>query len=279
MGERPAFLTRGYGGAERGPLWVAPSRHTAAVIGDEPLLLARTAPTMVARNRAAGARAIASGEPGARPTVIIMDDGLQNPSLAKDLSLAVVDARRGVGNGETLPGGPLRAPLDEQLAKVDAVIVNEPPGFDGNSEQSAAGWLRQRFTGPVLVVHPVPDGDLAQIEGAPVIAFAGIANPDRFFHTVAALGARLAESIPFPDHHAFTERDALRLLDLAATHGASLVTTEKDLARLSRQDGYLAELARRSHPIAIRLELDDRDGTRLDALIDAALKRRRSRAD
>ena len=120
-GAKPAFLTRGYSGRKTGPVWVNPSADLASDVGDEPLLLAACAPTMVARDRAKGAQEI---EASPMASHIIMDDGLQNPSLAKALSIAVVDAVRGLGNGEVIPAGPLRAPIDFQFGLVDAVVVN-----------------------------------------------------------------------------------------------------------------------------------------------------------
>jgi tetraacyldisaccharide 4'-kinase len=269
MGQRPAILTRGYGGRERGPVWVDPGRHTAREVGDEALLLARAAPTLVCRDRAAGARAI-EADPCA-PTAILMDDGLQNPALVKDLSLAVVDARRGIGNAELLPAGPLRAPIELQLALVDAVIVNEPPGFDGATEASALDWLKRRFQGPVLSARPTPEGDTRWLEEARVVAFAGIANPDRFFALAKGLGANLVETIRLPDHHAFRGGDARRLLALADDAEALLVTTEKDHVRLAGRRGSVGELRDRSRTIGIRLALDERDLGRLDALIKGAV--------
>ena len=145
MGETPAILSRGYGGTDAGPRWVH-ADDTAKHAGDEPLLLARTTPVMIARDRVAGARAIVEGSHDT--SVIVMDDGLQNPGLAKDLRLAVVDGQRGFGNGLVIPAGPLRARLQVQYEGVDAVVVNH--GSAAPEGSAVAAHLRTDFTGPVL---------------------------------------------------------------------------------------------------------------------------------
>src|SRR5262249_37148087 len=153
-GHEPVALTRGYGGGLAGPYWVNAGMDKAREVGDEALLLARVVPTQVARNRQLGARAIEIGPHPA--TVIVMDDGLQNPRLAKDLSIALSDGVRGIGNGLVIPAGPLRAPLDFQLELTDAVVINEPlPGAGAR----VAEWMRNRFHGPVLRATVVPVGD------------------------------------------------------------------------------------------------------------------------
>lgn len=269
---RPVFLTRGYGGLEPGPRWVDPARDTARAVGDEPLLLAMRAPTMLARDRAKGADAIvASG----RGDAIIMDDGLQNPALAKDLTIAVVDGRRGIGNGRVMPAGPLRAPLEAQLARTDAIVVNAPAGTEEGASPEAvatADWLRRTFTGPVLLAETAPAGDLAWLAGRPLVAYAGIGAPERFFSLLETRGALLADRIAFPDHHAFRARDARRLLDLAARHGAGLVTTEKDLARLGAPGGVLGDLAGASRALAVEIRFSVRDGGRLATLIEQLVR-------
>lgn len=269
MGLKPAFLSRGYGGRTRGPHWVDAARNRSADVGDEPLLLAAHHPTLVARDRATGARAIV--ESPTSPDVIIMDDGLQNPSVAKDLTIAVVDGARGIGNGRVIPAGPLRAPLAFQLTLVDAVVINR--GTEGGAS-GFADHLRTDFEGPVLDARIAPSGDTSWLTGAPVVAFAGIGVPERFFSTLRALGARLADAIAFPDHHAFTPADATRLLDLAREHGATLVTTEKDRVRLAGPDEPLATLRGAARALPIRMTLEARDEGRLAALIEGAVGRR-----
>jgi tetraacyldisaccharide 4'-kinase len=267
-GHAPVALTRGYGGRLAGPYWVNPRTDRARDVGDEALLLARVAPTLIARNRRLGAQAI---ERGPHPvTVIIMDDGLQNPTLAKDLTLAVVDGRRGIGNGRIMPAGPLRAALDLQLELTDGVIVNEPAGRPGE----VADWLRHRFAGPVLRASTTPGSDLAWLRHTKVVAWAAIAAPERFFSLLADLGAELIERVTFPDHHRPSDAEAENLLALARAHTARLVTTEKDEARLLGEAGRLEELARQSQSVPMRLQFSQSEAERLDALLDQALSAR-----
>ena len=212
-GHRPYFLTRGYGGSEAGPA-LATRGHSAAVMGDEALLLARTAPTIVARDRAAGAKL--AREKGA--TVIVMDDGHQNFSLRKNLSLVVVDAETGFGNGFQIPAGPLREPVAQGLARADAVI------FVGDGAPDLRG-----FRGPVLHVHLKPDG--APFADKKVFAFAGIGRPEKFVASLEAGGAAVTGSCFFADHHPYEEDEILQLKAIAGD--AVLVTTEKDFVRLT----------------------------------------------
>ncbi|MCH9806387.1 MAG: tetraacyldisaccharide 4'-kinase [Alphaproteobacteria bacterium] len=260
-GGHPAFLTRGYSGRLKGPLWVNAEVHGAADIGDEPLLLAGKCPTVVSRDRAEGARLIE--ELGAI-THIIMDDGLQNPQLAKTLSIAVVDGRRGVGNGEVIPAGPLRAPLDFQFTLADCVVFNGP--VDGAEKSGIPG----EFPGPVLSASVVPNEAARSLVGERVVAYAGIGNPQRFIDLVSNLGAQVVGTRLYKDHHAFSEEDAKFLLELAASMGAKLVTTEKDFVRLRKSDGERARLAGQTTPIGISIGFKDGDEKRLEALVEAA---------
>jgi tetraacyldisaccharide 4'-kinase len=267
-GLHPAVLTRGYGGSHAGPHWAAEGDGADAV-GDEALLLARAAPTLVSRDRAAGAQAI---EARAAFDVIVMDDGLQNPQLSKDLTLAVVDGTRGLGNGRVMPAGPLRAPLGFQLGLVDAIVVNarEPGAGD-----AVADWLRGRFDGPVLRCATVVAGDAAWLNGRRVVAWAGIAAPHRFFAMLRSLGAEVMETIAFGDHQRLTEADARRLLALAERRSAALVSTEKDLARLTGVAGSLAALAAATRVLPIALHFTALDAERLAALIRSTVEERR----
>ena len=233
-GERPVFLSRGYGGALAGPLVVDPARHRARDVGDEPLLLARTAPTIVARDRVKGA-GIAAGA-----SVIVMDDGFHNPSLVKDFSLLVVDARRGIGNGRVIPAGPLRAPVDAQLSRAHAlVVVGRSVG-----DCAIAEMARERDI-PVLRASLRADtAFVAGLAGRRVLAFAGIGDPPKFFATLAEAGVAVAATRSFADHHRYTGREAAALCEEAERDGLALVTTEKDLARLSGEEQPLSARAR-----------------------------------
>lgn len=217
-GRRPAILSRGYGGSEPGPVRVDPARHGAGAVGDEPLLLSRAAPVWVARDRAAAARA--ASDAGA--DCLVMDDGFQNPGLVKDLSLLVIDGGYGLGNGRVMPAGPLREPALGGLARADAVVMMGDDRFD----------LAPRIKRPVLraALAPVNGADFA---GKPVIAFAGIGRPEKFFATLDRCGARVLARYGFPDHYAYGDADLRGLADEAAAKSARLVTTEKDRARLS----------------------------------------------
>ena len=267
LGCTPVFLSRGYGGTLSGPVFVNTTRHTAADVGDEPLLLAHAAPTVIARDRAAGARLIErEASPG---TVIIMDDGLQNPSLAKDLVIAVVDGQRGLGNLGLIPAGPLRAPLASQATLADAIVVNggsQKPDFPGLET------LRQSFSGPLLAARTVVVTNAPSLRGVKVVAYAGIANPERFFRSLESQGATLCGRIAFGDHHAFTAADCERLLATAAAQDARLITTQKDFARLDgRSEPSLQRLRSASQTLGIELVLADQDLGVLRELIVKAM--------
>jgi tetraacyldisaccharide 4'-kinase len=267
-GHEPVALTRGYRGRLSGPYWVNAKSDVARDVGDEALLLARAAPTLIARDRRAGAHAI---ETGPHPvTVIVMDDGLQNPGLAKDLTIAVVDGGRGLGNGLVMPAGPLRAPLQFQLELTDAVVVN---GTD--SDAPVAEWLRHRFAGSVLRSSLVSAESADWLKGALVVAWAGIGAPERFFAMLRALGAEVVETLAFRDHQWLGEDDARRLLELARRHGATLVTTAKDMARLTGASGKCAELAAASRVLHVKQVFAEPDAERLMSLVDTALQARR----
>ena len=251
--ERPFFLSRGYGGKLAGPVRVDPSFHHAADVGDEPLMLARLAPTIVARDRVAGARVARSG--GA--SVIVMDDGFQNPSLIKDLAILLVDGRRGIGNGRIIPAGPLRAPLEIQIARAQALIVVGPP-------EGAAKVLETARRYAVTVFHGRLEGDrnsLAALGKRKVLAFAGIGNPDKFFATLTEAGVDVAERSRFPDHHRYTAADAQALIARAQAGNLVLITTEKDHVRLAG-DPALAALATRTGILPVRLVIDEQDAFR-----------------
>lgn len=245
LGETPVVLSRGYGGRLEGPVMVDGARHTAAEVGDEPLMMARDVAVVVARDRLDGV-ALAKSR-GA--TVILMDDGFQNPRLLKDVSLIVIDSERGLGNGEVFPAGPLRAPLKAQLSRTDALVLIG----GGNAANEAAAEVAKRNK-PELRARLKPDAtSLAQLIGKRVFAFAGIGDPDRFFRTLRASGIDVAHTRAFADHHMFSIDELAALAAEARREQLTLVTTEKDLARLRGGAGVPDDIV----PFAVRLEFDD----------------------
>jgi tetraacyldisaccharide 4'-kinase len=242
LGETPVVLSRGYGGKLAGPVKVDPDRHTASDVGDEPLMLAGRLPVVVSRKRA-------DGVPLARArgaTVILMDDGFQSPAVVKDASLIVIDSERGLGNGQVFPAGPLRAPLRPQLARTDALIVIG----NGRAAESVAAEIAAQGK-PVLSAHLKPDAaQVAQLQGRRVLAFAGIGDPTRFFNTLRASGIEVAGQRVFADHHAYSKAEIENLIAEAQRDGLTLVTTEKDLARLR-------DWSQQIMPFPVTLEFDD----------------------
>ena len=262
--ERPFFLSRGYGGRLAGPVLVNRSVHRAADVGDEPLLLARLAPTIVARNRVAGAQ-LARFE-GA--SAIVMDDGFQNPALHKDLAILVIDGRRGIGNGRVLPAGPLRAPLASQMARAHALMIVGPAA---DSAAAVAELGRKRGL-PLFHARLEPDRQtLAALAGRRILAFAGIADPDKFFVTLAEAGLTVVERHGFADHHRFTAADAQTLTARAQSENLMLVTTEKDQARMAGEP-HLGELTGRTNALPARLVIDEDDAFR-DLMLNVVKRR------
>jgi tetraacyldisaccharide 4'-kinase len=234
-GHRPHILTRGYGGALSGPVRVDPKTHDFRAVGDEALLLAAAAPTWVARDRPAGARTAAAAGAG----LILMDDGLQNPSLIKDLALMVVDGGYGFGNGRVMPAGPLRESPTRGLGRAQAAVLI------GEDTVGIGTDLAQRL--PVARARLVPSGDAAPWHGRRVVAFAGIGRPQKFFDSLAALGVELIAGIGFPDHHPYRPGEMVELLREAEQAGAAAVTTTKDWVRLP------ADLRARVETLPVRL--------------------------
>lgn len=219
-GQRTASLSRGYGGQDPGPLKVDPSVHTAEDVGDEPLMMASDGESWIGRDRPVAAAAMAADG----VDVIIMDDGHQNPSLAKTLSLVAIDSHAPFGNGYCLPKGPLREPVADALARADGVLlVGTGPVPTELAE----------FQRPVLRVTLQP---IQAPPGGPIVAFAGIGRPEKFFDSLTAAGANLKEAVGYPDHHAYSGSELGFLNRLAADYGAKLITTDKDLARLKAGD-------------------------------------------
>jgi tetraacyldisaccharide 4'-kinase len=247
-GEAPIVLSRGYGGKLRGPIKVDSDRHAATDVGDEPLMMAQTVAVVVARDRVEGI-ALARSQ-GA--SVILMDDGFQNPAIAKDISLIVIDSDRGLGNGCVFPAGPLRAPLPPQLARTDALIIVG----NGSAADTVATDIAAQG-GLVLRAHLTPsEASVAALRGKRVLAFAGIGDPGRFFKTLRAGGVEVAAEKAFADHHPFSENEIEALVAAAKRDGLTLVTTEKDLARL-RRGGGLMPTAQDIVPFAVTLRFDD----------------------
>ncbi|WBV44010.1 tetraacyldisaccharide 4'-kinase [Pseudoroseomonas cervicalis] len=247
------FLTRGYGGRLKGPVMVDPAQHDSQAVGDESLLLAALRPTWVAGDREAGGRAAV--ESGAQ--AIIMDDGLQNPGLAKDLSLLVVDGNYGFGNGRIIPAGPLREPVAAAAARCRAAVLI------GEDEAGAAAMLPPSL--PVLRARQVPGPEAELLAGQPVFAFCGIANPQKFFNSLTRCGAVLAGRMAYADHYPFDAGDLRELLDQAEALRAIPVTTAKDYVRIPP--------AFRSRVTVLSVKLEWEDPTAIEALLDPLAQR------
>ncbi|MFZ1814663.1 MAG: tetraacyldisaccharide 4'-kinase [Rhizobiaceae bacterium] len=246
-GLTPGFLSRGYGGHLHGPVMVDLDHHSASDVGDEPVLLARQAPTAISADRPAGAELLAARG----CNFIIMDDGFQNPHLQKDFSLLVIDSGRGAGNGMPIPAGPLRAPLGRQLAMANGVLViGRQSGADAIIRQTA------RRGKPVYLANTVAIRP-SQWKKRRVVAYAGIADPLKFYGTLKDCGADIAARRSFPDHHVFTQEEVWELNESASRLEAELVTTAKDIARLEGGSHHQRELAASSLCLEIELEFDD----------------------
>lgn len=248
LGLRAATLSRGHGGRERGPLKVDSAVNDYRSVGDEPLLLAASGEAWIGRERPQAARAMAADGVQA----IIMDDGHQNPSLAKDLTLIVIDAGEPFGNGRVLPCGPLREPVAEGLARADGIVLMGDGAVPAEVAASGKPVLRARL-------EPSRPAPLV-----PLVAFAGIGRPQKFFDTLKAAGADVRDEVPFADHHPYTDGDIRMLDEIARRDGAMLITTSKDHVRLPQRD------RRRVQVFPVRAQFSDIAA--LDALIAPLFK-------
>lgn len=247
-------LTRGYGGSEKGPTKVSLDRHTSSNVGDEALLLAAQTTTWVSSDRPAGARAAAAD--GA--DIIVMDDGFQNPSLQKDLSLLVIDGGFGFGNGYVLPAGPLREPARRGLARAKAVVLlgETSPAFMKTLVEDLSCTPIQGRLSPKKSRSELPEGR--------IFAFAGIGRPEKFYATLRDLSLQIAETRDFPDHHPYTDSEIDDLLQRADALNATAITTEKDAVRLSSR--HRARIA------TLPIEITWQNPQEIDRLIEDFLR-------
>jgi tetraacyldisaccharide 4'-kinase len=241
------FLSRGYGGSANGPLLVDAKRHSSIEVGDEPLLLARVAPTWISRDRALGARAIVAA--GAK--AIILDDGFQNPGLFKDFSFLVFDGGYGIGNGRVMPAGPMRESLKDGLKRAQAAVM---------IGEDMTGLLPRLSGLPVLKASLIPGPEAQELKGQRLFAFAGIGRPEKFFKTLEEVEGELVAIKSFSDHHHYEDAEIMAILSQAEKLKAMPITTEKDAVRLS------PSLRARVKTLSVRLVLKD------IAVLDGLLK-------
>jgi tetraacyldisaccharide 4'-kinase len=246
-GLKPGLLASGYGGSGKGPILVDTSAHTADEVGDEGLLLAAVAPTVVSADRLAGARRLAEEN----IDIIIMDDGFQNPFIVHDLSLVLVDAAIGIGNGMMMPAGPLRAPLKPQMQRADALLVIGDGAAADPIVRAAAR------AGRVTLRARIRPTRVKDWRKDPILAFAGIGHPEKFFATLAEAHAPVTRTLSFADHYTYTDIDAEKLMQVADADNLRLVTTEKDMVRLAGKTGALAKLHARAEAFHVLLEFEN----------------------
>ena len=243
IGKSTSILTRGFGGKEKGPIFVSTNLHQSLDVGDEPLMMAHSLDVCVSRNRPLGANHILDKK---KYDCIVMDDGLQNPTLKKDLNIAVFDGKFGIGNGFLLPAGPMRQKLEVGIQNIDLVI------FNGKDETGLGQKIPPHI--PIFTGELQPDEEIVEkMKNRRVYGFAGIGNPSRFFKTLNDIGADLVGEAHFADHHPYTDADLTQLYEEAMQSGAELVTTQKDWMRLpsDRRDRVLTV------PVRIHFSADD----------------------
>jgi tetraacyldisaccharide 4'-kinase len=266
MGHRPGFLSRGYGGSLDVTTLVDPGHHRADAVGDEALLLAAETMTVISRRRVEGAARLAAE--GA--DLIIMDDGFQSARLHLDFALVVIDTRRGIGNGHLVPGGPVRAPIAEQMHQLSAILkVGDGEAADALVRQAARA-------GKAIHVAALRPRDMKALAGRNVFAYAGIADPEKFYRTVRSVGGLIGQTRSFPDHHYFAEDEIEALLADAGRDGLELVTTAKDAARLAGHGGAAATLLERSSVIEVDMVFDDPRAPK--TIVDTAFRNFRERS-
>ncbi|KGD86138.1 tetraacyldisaccharide 4'-kinase [Rhizobium sp. YS-1r] len=264
-GLKPGFLSRGYGGSLDVTTVVDPAHHRAEAVGDEALLLCREALTVISRTRVDGARKLV--EEGV--DLIIMDDGFQSARLALDFALVVIDTVRGIGNGHLVPGGPVRAPIAEQMRQLSAILkVGTGEAADKLVRQAARA-------GKQVYVAALKPREVPEIADRPLLAFAGIADPEKFYRTVKQIGGRIMIERAFPDHHYFSEDEIADLLDDAAKENLTLVTTAKDAVRLAGHHGRMEELAQKAKVVEVDMTFDDPQAP--GKMIDTAIANFRER--
>lgn len=266
LGLSPGILSRGYGGVEKGPHLVNSAEDSAREVGDEPLLLSFHAPVAVARNRLAGAQLLQ--RQGCN--FIIMDDGFQSARLHADCNLVVVDSRRGIGNGHVIPAGPLRAPLVAQMRKMDALLVV------GSSDRSELVVRAAARAGKPVFGADIKWEDSPGVTGKRFLAFAGIADPDKFFDTLQASGAWVSLARSFPDHYSYTDEDMRELIQTAEAGDLTLVTTEKDAVRFLNGTRTSLEMADKT--MVFQIELRFAESNTASQLIQGTIDRFRSRS-
>src|SRR6185369_1033561 len=247
-GKNAHFLSRGYKSKNVGVTLVDRSKHSAQEVGDEPLLLAEILPTWVSKDRVAGAEAaIAAGA-----EIIIMDDGFQNPSLHKDVSLLVIDGHYGFGNERLIPAGPMRKPVQEALQRTSAVIIIS------DDKYNVLRYIPEEI--PVFQANIKPSDAANALKGKEVLAFCGIARPRKFYRTLQALGCLVVKQVSYPDHYQFKPEDLEFLRTRAKEYEVPLVTTEKDYVRLPE------DMRKEVTVVSVEAELSDPDGLLAKAL-------------